>query len=568
MRLTLIASTSVGLLASIVYASACSSSSSDAPAHCLNQVKDGDEENIDCGGSCPWACSPNVGQPGGPNSSNGIQDDGETDVDCGGPNAPPCADGMRCNVDGDCVTSFCRDGTCRAPRPDDGIKNGKETDVDCGGPEAPKCAEGKACLVDTDCNGACNYKNQCVDAPSCKPHLGGDTCGKGEVGSPEAQHESCCRTLPVKGYTDPAHPGKTVYLDKYEITAGRVRAFLTAIAEKYGGKPNVRQWIVENTPPIWDPSWNKWLPTGFDDGDKVLVKNFLLGDPRGPQWGAPVPENDQEQNTGVDYQFNGQLFVYLHGNNCSTHLPTAYGFPTWYYPPDVLAKMGPDYPPRANGKDPVIPASEFLDVKSMNCITNAMLAAFCHWDGGQLATDDVLDYVTDSPPSLGSRAGCGTQVPEDPPTSSASMRGGRCADLDKINATYDAGGELPVPNHPLNRNNYVFPWFDDPHDKSWEIAAPGRGSRAADGEQVDMVRISPGDEPWMDLAGNLSEAVLQMDGASFTGKFGLKYRGIGYQSARSLLNFRDDWPGEEGKRRIERAEARAGFTGGRCMRFK
>lgn len=62
-----------------------------------------------------------------------------------------------------------------------------------------------------------------IDIPSCKPHLGGDTCGLGEVGQAGAQHESCCRTLAVADYLDPAHPGKTVYLDKYEITTGRVR---------------------------------------------------------------------------------------------------------------------------------------------------------------------------------------------------------------------------------------------------------------------------------------------------------------------------------------------------------
>jgi hypothetical protein len=90
------------------------------------------------------------------------------------------------------------------------VKNGQETDVDCGGPAAPKCAEGKMCLVDSDCNGACNYKGECVDAPSCKPHLGGDTCGLGEVGERWARHESCCRSLPVHGYSDPRHPGKTL----------------------------------------------------------------------------------------------------------------------------------------------------------------------------------------------------------------------------------------------------------------------------------------------------------------------------------------------------------------------
>jgi hypothetical protein len=560
-----------GIFASLAYASACSSSPSGADPRCIDGQKNGDEAGVDCGGVCPWVCGPDgmpVGQPG-PNSMNGIKDDGETDVDCGGPNAMPCGEGKTCAMDRDCTTKYCHENVCRVARSDDNVKNGQETDVDCGGPTAPKCAEGKACLEDTDCNGACNYDKKCVDVPSCKPHLGGDTCGLGEVGAGGAKHESCCRTLPVVGFTDPKNPGKKVYLDKYEITAGRVRAFLADVAKQYGGKPNVREWIASHTPPVWDASWNKWLPTGYDENDRVLVRKELLGDPRGPEWGSPIPPEDQNQNTGVDFQFNGQLFVYLHGNNCSTHKPTAYGFPTWYYPPEVLAKMGELYPPRADGVDPVIPASEHLDVRAINCIPNALLAAFCHWDGGQLATDDVMDFVTDSPPALGSRAGCGTQLPESPyPNSPASTTGGRCADLAKINATFDAGGNLPTEAPWLSKNNYAYPWWSAAHDKAWEISAPGRGSIAANGQQVDMVRINSSDEPWMDLAGNVNESVLNMNGATFTGTFGLKFRGIGYQSARSELNFRNDWPGEEGVRRIERPEARAGFAGGRCMRFR
>src|SRR5262249_10933775 len=72
-------------------------------------------------------------------------------------------------------------GSAGPGNPTDGIKNGSETDVDCGGPDAPKCGEGKGCLGDGDCDVACNYAQKCVGAPSCTTHLGGDTCGIGEV---------------------------------------------------------------------------------------------------------------------------------------------------------------------------------------------------------------------------------------------------------------------------------------------------------------------------------------------------------------------------------------------------
>jgi hypothetical protein len=441
----------------------------------------------------------------------------------------------------------------------------------CGGLDRPRCPEGQRCRSDDDCVGACSYAHTCVDAPSCKRHLGGDTCGAGEVGEPGASHESCCRSLPVRGFTAPAHPGKTVYLDKYEITAGRVRAFLEAMIARHHGRPDVRRWIGEAPPLVWDDAWSAFLPSDFD-GATVHVARRLLGDVRGLPDTTPVPDHDQDQKTGIDFQFNGQPFVYLHGGNCSTHVGS-YGFPTWFYPADVLAKMGPTFPPRADGELPagaVVPASEHLDVKAMNCITNALLAAFCHWDGGQLATSEVLDYATGSPPDLGDDGGCGAQTAERPPESLRATSGGRCADLAKINATFDAGGQLPKPNSPLNANHYAYPFFADDvtHDKAWEIAAPGRGSLAAGGAPVDMVRLAPGDEPWMDLAGNLNEAVLTTTGGVFTGRFGLKYRGIGYGTARSRLNTRPDWPGEGGLRRIERPEAKAAFTGGRCMRFR
>jgi hypothetical protein len=510
----------LAVLAGIVLLPACSPppESNTAP-DCTNGRRDGDEMGTDCGGSCPMRC---------------------TADETAGDAEPP---------------------------------HGGETDVGCGGPNAPKCAEGKKCLVDSDCTGVCSYAKRCVDTPSCKPHLGGDTCGMGEVGEDGAKHESCCRSLPVPGYTDPAHPGATVYLDKYEITTGRVRAFIDAMTEKYGGMPNIRDWIASNPPEIWDAAWTKFLPADFD-GETVRVDRRVLGDPRGDLDGPPIPDTDQDLKTGIHFQFNGQYFVYVHGNNCSTQAPSSYAFPTFFYPPDVLAKMGPEFPPRADGltsEGKLIPAREHLEVKAMNCISNAMLQAFCHWDGGQLATDAVLDFVTDSPRTLGNRPGCGTQIgTEHPPETRASMTGGRCADLSLINATFDGGATLPAPNSPLNFNNYVYPFFADEvtHDKAWQISAPGRGSLAANGEQVDMVRINPGDEPWMDLAGNLNEAALTMDGATFTGKFGIKYRGIAYGSSRTLLNLNSAWPGEGGLRRLERAEARAGFTGGRCMRFK
>ncbi|MDB4944029.1 MAG: hypothetical protein JWP97_3563 [Labilithrix sp.] len=461
-----------------------------------------------------------------------------------------------------------------------GVKDGSETDVDCGGADAPKCAEGKTCAADSDCDGACNYAKKCVGAPSCTTHLGGDTCGVGEVGEPGAKHESCCRTLPVTGFTDAAHPGKKVYLDKYEITAGRIRAWITQLAAANGGKPDVKAWINAHRPQIWDPAWDAFLPSDMEGPTKVIGRR-LLGDPRPEDSGhpddigpgvIPPPATDQEKHLGINYQFGSEVYVDLHGGNCGTYAGS-YGFPTYYYPDDILARDS--QVPRASGLDAtgkVIPTQEYLDVKSMNCITNEMLAAFCAWDGGQLATDEVIDYVTAAPPTLGNISGCGIQIDNHGNLLGNNMNGtvqtgGRCPAVSLVNATFDAGDNLPVAGSPLNQHNYHYPDTGSvTHDKAWEVSAPGRASIAGAGAATDMLRINPADEPWMDLHGNLNEAALDMSGATFTGNFAMKNRGIGYGSARSDLN--TTLIQGETVLRLQRPEAKAAYIGGRCMRFR
>lgn len=513
---------------------------------CANGIQDGDETAVDCGGRCGGCGSSGAPGPNDASGSSGTLPDG-------GP-----ATGIN------------------------GVRDGAETDVDCGGPEAPKCGLGKACEVDTDCDVACNYAKKCIGEPSCKPHLGGDTCGQGEVGEPGVQHESCCRSLEVPGYVDPSQPGKKVYLDKYEITAGRVRAFVESMALQHGGNPDVKSWIAANRPAIWDPAWDAFMPSDWEGGSIVIARR-LLGDPRPEDngWGTNPepgvilpPATDEPRRLGVNYQFGSEVYVDLHGMNCGT-FPNSYGFPTYYYPADLLALS--NQLPRASGQSWTgvpVGAKELLDVKAMNCITNAMLAAFCAWDGGQLATDEVLDYVTQTPAKLGNVSGCGTQYDNHGELlknifDRTVQTGGVCAPAAAVNATFDAGDVLPIEGSPLNAHNYEFPNTGYPsHDKSWQVSAPGRASTApaAQSKAIDAIRIAPNDEPWMDLHGNLNEAALDMDGAKFTGRFALKYRGIGYGSARSDLNVK--LMKGETIVRIQRPEAKAAYTGGRCMRFR
>jgi cellulase/cellobiase CelA1 len=82
----------------------------------------------------------------------------ETDVDCGG-SCEPCALGSACLVDADCSEGTCEEDVCTiivAPTCEDSVQNGDETDVDCGGSCDP-CEEGESCNVDADCaEGTCD----------------------------------------------------------------------------------------------------------------------------------------------------------------------------------------------------------------------------------------------------------------------------------------------------------------------------------------------------------------------------------------------------------------------------
>ena len=87
---------------------------------CFDRVRNGDERDVDCGGSCG-----------------------------------PCSGGAACVHDADCAPLACDGGTCRAPSCFDGLRNGFEVDIDCG-PGCAPCQEGAHCYDDRDCqSGAC-----------------------------------------------------------------------------------------------------------------------------------------------------------------------------------------------------------------------------------------------------------------------------------------------------------------------------------------------------------------------------------------------------------------------------
>jgi hypothetical protein len=132
---------------------------------CADTVTDGNETDVDCGGSECGPCIPGQMCKVAADCLSKVCEDAfvgaifknckvamcydfvqngsETDMDCGGigcPDAKKCADGNHCAVGGDCKSGVCQGGTCLKATCTDGVKNGVETDIDCGS-AAPGCAE-------------------------------------------------------------------------------------------------------------------------------------------------------------------------------------------------------------------------------------------------------------------------------------------------------------------------------------------------------------------------------------------------------------------------------------------
>jgi len=157
-------------------------------ASCYDNEKNGDETDLDCGGSCfPCVdgkvcmqstdcvsnnCKNNVCE--GASCDDGVKNGIESDLDCGG-NCPQCAGGQGCSIDNDCVTTFCNQNTllCTIPACDDGFLNGDESDLDCGGGCDVKCSVGLKCRASYDCqSGMC-------EAGLCSQDRNLDTDGDG-----------------------------------------------------------------------------------------------------------------------------------------------------------------------------------------------------------------------------------------------------------------------------------------------------------------------------------------------------------------------------------------------------
>lgn len=156
-------------------------------ATCNNNSKENDESDVDCGGNLCAPCSigDECNTPSDCTSnncdsnnnacvledndcSNGVKDGDETDIDCGGSMCNPCIDHQTCLSSSDCESAICSGNPrlCQAHSCHDHIQNGDETAIDCGGSCSP-CEDGLSCEEDDDC-----LSTHCGSNRTCFKNIG------------------------------------------------------------------------------------------------------------------------------------------------------------------------------------------------------------------------------------------------------------------------------------------------------------------------------------------------------------------------------------------------------------
>ena len=503
-------------------------------------VKNGDETDVDCGGTKAPACGDNKGcvvapdctssvciagicQP--PSPTDGVQNGDETGKDCGGAKAPKCPAGEGCNATADCDKIKCDtvNKKCLPAAHDDGILNLDETGIDCGGPTmtVARCATGEGCVVTPDCdNVLCNGMTKLCDPPTatdsltngtetdkdcgggaptnapkcvidqkckagtdctsggCSAGLGNkctllscatsevagiSSCGAKETGDPAAVHESCCKSLVL--------PTQTMKrLDKYEITSGRFRSFLSAI----GPTGNVRAWV------------QTYVAANPTSQLATMLASF-------PSLASLYPAMARFDNMSLTAHMSLDIDNYNGIRGCANYA-TSYSANTYWQ----------DYDPMDFGlpKRPI--PRTVSDEKSLNCAMPIMFAAFCAWDGGEMPVyADYLDVWTQAFPW----GPTDLQRPNYNWCNGPFNNGGftcQCAPPDGVHPPNIPAGSTCPPGGlqaPGSEKGvfYEFPLNTDrSKDNEPLIASPGR-------MQTDATALKSNGESWYDIFANLAE---------------------------------------------------------------
>jgi hypothetical protein len=418
-------------------------------------------------------------------ATDGAATDGGSDAagKCGAGGAVLCGVGEPCATADDCE-GLCTASKCAAPTSTDGKRSPSlgETGIDCGGAVAPKCADALACAADSDCaSNVCSTTKKCVAGLSCKGGPNG-TSGIETCGTSEAATDSCCKSLPLPVRT-------TRRLDRYEITSGRLRAFIDAVAAAKGGVPNIREWASQYAaahPGTQLASVMSGYPGLLD----------ILPDRAGAAAALPLPVHlgafplDSINSLDGCYVGDG-----------------SYGHPTYWQPPADLKPYGIGKPDANGVPDGVRRYSRAeLDKKAVNCVMPLMLAAFCAWDGGELARTNDFREVWGIRPTV-----VGTTTVYIPWAALLNVgqfnwrngHGLACSPAGWPGCTNPQGQHTIFPV--LNASGGA---FNASLDDSPVTAAPGRFS-------LDVTGIkSANGEGWHDVGGNMMDSAWTNGGAN------------------------------------------------------
>jgi hypothetical protein len=194
---------------------------------CSDEIRNGSETDVDCGGSCPGCVSGDYCDDASDCLSgicssllcaeagcvDGVQNGTESDVDCGGLFCAPCARDHLCILDDDCWSKICELATCVQDTCTDGKKNGLESDVDCGW-GCSSCADGQSCEIDFDCKSELCQGGQC-QAPTCTDGAWNGTETQKDCGGNCPACTTCANTATIEW-------GASVYRENGECIGGDV----------------------------------------------------------------------------------------------------------------------------------------------------------------------------------------------------------------------------------------------------------------------------------------------------------------------------------------------------------
>ena len=221
---------------------------------------------------------------------------------------------------------------------------------------------------------ATNKDGDAVGKPNANgaaEHAGLDTCGLGESNDIAANksHQSCCRSLLLPGST-------TVRLDKYEVTAGRMRQFVESVNKQMLADPvhnpggalyDLQDWatsqIAANT------AIGKTLAASLSPAALALLPGNYYG-----KLNIVEATGGTVMDTGWPSQLQG----------CYTDTGAA-GASTYWWPEDDADGNGIGLVQVGSPSRPY--TQDYYDIKAMNCAPAYMYAAFCAWDGGYLPTN-------------------------------------------------------------------------------------------------------------------------------------------------------------------------------------